>query len=151
MNERHAYRCVSCGQWNRVPAARADDGASCGRCRTRLDTSGAPLDADVATVDAAVAGAPVPVIVDLWAPWCGPCRVLGPSLATVAKEQRGQVLVLKVNTDEHRELSERHEVRGIPTLLVFAGGRLIDRQVGALPLPQLRSWVSGQPGPRTHA
>jgi len=92
-------------------------------------------------VDAAVANAPVPVIVDLWAPWCGPCRTLGPNLARVAEELRGRVLVLKVNTDEHRGLSERHDVRGIPTMLMFRRGALADRQVGALPYPQLRAWI----------
>ena len=141
MNERHAYACHACGQWNRVPAERADDGPRCGRCRGALDTSGRPVDVDVARVDVLVAGAPVPVVVDLWAPWCGPCRVLGPSLAQVAGELRGRVLVLKVNTDEHRGLSERHNVQGIPTLLAFGRGALVDRQVGALPLPQLRAWV----------
>ncbi len=141
MSDVHAYRCHACGQWNRVPAARADDGARCGKCRNALTTSGTPVDVDVATVDAAVANAPVPVIVDLWAPWCGPCRTLGPNLARVAEELRGRVLVLKVNTDEHRGLSERHEVRGIPTMLMFRRGALADRQVGALPYPQLRAWI----------
>lgn len=84
----------------------------------------------------------VPVIVDFWAPWCGPCRIVAPTLDKLAKEHSGKLLVAKVNTDENPEWAMKFEVQGIPTMLFVAGGKVIHRQVGALPEPMLREIVT---------
>jgi thioredoxin 2 len=81
------------------------------------------------------------VLVDLWAPWCGPCRVVGPILEEVARERKGHLVVVKVNVDENPQTSTRYQVQGIPTMLLFQGGRLVDRVTGALPKPQLLAWL----------
>jgi len=89
-----------------------------------------------------VLDSPIPVIVDFWAPWCGPCRMVAPTLDKLAKEHAGKLLIAKVNTDEHPEWAGRYGVQGIPTMLLVSGGKLIHRQVGALPEPMLRDLVA---------
>jgi thioredoxin 2 len=89
----------------------------------------------------AVERSPVPVLVDFWAPWCGPCRMIAPALERLASELAGRVKVVKVNVDEHPALAERHDVTGIPTLVVYKNGRVADRQIGALPPEALKRWV----------
>jgi len=85
---------------------------------------------------------PTPVIVDFWAPWCGPCKMVAPTLDKLAKEYAGQVVIAKVNTDEHHRWAAQFGVQGIPTMLFVAGGKVIHRQVGALPEPMLRTVVT---------
>jgi len=84
----------------------------------------------------------VPVIVDFWAPWCGPCRMVAPTLEKLAKENAGKLLIAKVNTDENPEWASRFQVQGIPTMLFVSGGKVVHRQVGALPEPMLRDVVT---------
>ena len=88
-----------------------------------------------------VLDSPIPAIVDFWAPWCGPCRMVAPTLEKLAKEYAGKLLVAKVNTDEHSEWAQRYGIQGIPTMLFVARGKIIHRQVGALPEPMLRDVV----------
>lgn len=83
----------------------------------------------------------VPVIVDFWAPWCGPCRMVAPTLDKLAKEHAGELLVAKVNTDEHSNWASRYQVQGIPTMLFIANGKIVHRQVGAMPEPMLREVI----------
>jgi thioredoxin 1 len=84
----------------------------------------------------------IPVVVDFWAPWCGPCKMVAPTLDKLAKEQAGKMLIAKVNTDENAEWAGRYGVQGIPTMLLFSGGKIVHRQVGALPEPMLRELVN---------
>jgi thioredoxin 2 len=136
------FRCARCGAFNRVPERRPDGEPTCGRCQSSLDLSGAPQSVDAEGFARAVASSPVPVVVDFWAPWCGPCRMAAPIFEQVGRAQAGRALVLKVNTDEHPEPSARLGVRGVPTFIVFKGGREVARQSGVLPAPAMTRWVA---------
>jgi thioredoxin 2 len=98
-------------------------------------------DADDTTFAEIAEAAKVPVIVDLWAPWCGPCRMVSPALEQLARDLAGQVKLVKVNVDDSPQISQRFAAQAIPTLLVLRGGRVAARQTGAVPLPALRAWV----------
>ena len=134
--------CPSCSQRNRI-AFNARQ-ARCGRCKTDLSAVGEPVDVpDERVFDALVRGATRPVVVDFWAPWCAPCRMVAPELARVASAQAGQVLVVKVNTDAVPELGERFRIRSIPTMAVFHGGREVARTTGAMPAAEIEAFVRG--------
>lgn len=136
------FRCSSCGAFNRVPAQRPAGDPSCGKCHATLDLSGAPQEVDAQGFERAVASSPVPVVVDFWAPWCGPCRMAAPILEEVGRAQAGKALLLKVNTDEHPQPSARLGIRGIPTFIVFSEGQEKARQSGVLPAPAMHQWVA---------
>jgi len=127
-------RCPSCGATNRLPVDAIAQGkkAVCGRCKTPLAAVG-PVDVSDATFAAEVERSPLPVLVDLWAPWCGPCRMVGPIVDQIAGELAGRVKVAKMNVDDNPATSSRFGVRSIPTLLVFKDGREVERIVGAQP------------------
>lgn len=120
--------CPSCGAKNRVPVAAARGVPRCGSCKAALPWL---VDAGAKDFDAAVV-ASVPVVVDFWAAWCGPCRLVGPVLEDLARDHAGRLKVVKVDVDAHPGLSARFGVQGIPTLLVFRDGQVADRIVGAL-------------------
>jgi thioredoxin 1 len=101
-----------------------------------------PIHVTDAAFDKTVLQSPIPVVVDFWAPWCGPCKMVAPTLEKLAKEYAGKLLVAKVNTDENPEWAMKYGVQGIPTMLFVANGKMIHRQVGALPEPMLRDIVS---------
>jgi thioredoxin 2 len=130
-------RCGHCGQVNRVPAA-ASGTPRCGKCHEPLPWI---ADADDATFGAVAEGARIPVIVDLWAPWCGPCRMVSPALEQLARDLAGRVKLVKVNVDTSPQISQRFAAQAIPTLLVMRRGQVIARQTGAAPLAALRAWV----------
>src|SRR5919202_6414874 len=126
--------CASCGQKNRLAFDRLGHAVRCAKCKHDIAPPGAPLDiASSADFDRLVARASVPIVVDFWAPWCGPCRMVAPELQKVAARQAGKVLVVKVNTDELTDLGQRFGIRSIPTLAVFSGGREVSRSAGARP------------------
>jgi thioredoxin 2 len=129
--------CPSCGTRNRVRADVAGR-PRCSRCHVDL-----PWVAEVPgpEFDAVVASSTLPVLVDLWAPWCGPCRVVAPVLEQLAADRAGSLRIVKVNVDEAPEVSARLGVQGIPTMVLFVGGREVSRQVGALPGHAIAHWV----------
>ena len=130
-------RCPHCGRRNRVPAV-ASGTPHCGNCHEALPWI---VDAGDDTFAAVAEAASIPVLVDLWAPWCGPCRMVSPALAQLATELAGKIKLVKVNVDNSPTLQQRFGVQSIPTLLLLRDGKVAARQVGAIPAPQLRSWV----------
>jgi thioredoxin 2 len=131
--------CPHCGQRNRVPAA-ADNRPKCGNCHQHLPWIADAGDDDFAQV---AERSPVPVLVDLWATWCGPCRMVSPVLQRLAIERAGDLKLVKVDVDAAPQLSQRFQVRAVPTLMVLRDGEVVARQAGAAPEPALRSWVDG--------
>lgn len=129
-------RCLTCGAKNRMPENRLDSRPLCGKCGTALvatSEEGHPIEVTDATFNREILSSPGPVLVDCWAPWCGPCRTLGPILEDLAAKYAGGVRIAKLNVDENPVTASRYEIRSIPTMLLFKDGRLIKSLVGAQP------------------
>lgn len=132
--------CPSCSTLNRVPAGRLGERPVCGRCRSPLFT-GRPVELSQGSFPAHVEKASLLVLVDFWAPWCGPCRMMAPVLEQAATALEPQVRVAKVNTEAEPGLASRYRIQAVPTLILFRGGSEVARQSGALPLPALLDWI----------
>ena len=134
--------CPSCGQRNRLAFSRMGSPARCGKCRAAITPPSEPIETpDAAAFDAVIAQSEFPVVVDFWAPWCGPCRMVAPELAKVAATRAGEYLVLKVNTDAIPERGARFGIRSIPTMAVFGGGREVGRMAGARPAAEIDAFI----------
>jgi thioredoxin 2 len=132
--------CPHCATTNRVPSTRLADGATCGSCKRHL-LEGKPFALDAAGFDRQIAHSDLPVVVDFWAPWCGPCRSMAPAYEQAAARLAPGVRLAKVDTEAHADLAARFDIRSIPTLVVFRGGREVARRSGALPLAELVRWI----------
>lgn len=134
--------CPQCQQKNRLTYERLGAEVRCATCKAVLSQPDEPIEVPTsASFDALIARATVPVIVDYWAPWCGPCRMVAPELKKVATHQAGRFLVAKVNTDELSDLGDRFSIRSIPTMAIFAGGREIARTAGARPARDIEAFA----------
>lgn len=138
-----AYLCSACGTLNRVGNPPPGSSPLCGKCKTTLDVSGEPRAVTGAHLDSAVRNSPVPVLADFWAPWCGPCRTAAPIFASLGRRKAGDLLVVKVNSDEEQEISARLGIRAIPTFVLFLGGQEIARHSGVMPAAEMERWVAG--------
>ena len=138
-----AHLCARCGALNRIGSAPPGLAPVCGKCKAGLDVSGEPRAVTGAQLDTAVRNSPVPVLVDFWAPWCGPCRTAAPIFADMGRRKAGELLVLKVNSDEEQETAARLGIRAIPTFVLFLGGQEIARHSGVMPAAEMERWVAG--------
>ena len=143
MSTTELVRCLACGVMNRVPVDVGARGrrAVCGRCKRPLGGLAAPVKVTDATFATEVEQSPVPVVVDLWAAWCGPCRMLEPVIAELADELAGRLRFAKLNVDENPATAARFNVRSIPTLLFFKGGEVVGQVVGAVPRAQIEQRI----------
>ena len=132
--------CLDCGQVNRVAADKPLAGAKCGTCGAKL-MSGKAHEIDARTLEKAARTDDVPLVVDFWAPWCGPCRMMGPEFSKAAGALRDEARLVKLNTEDFPQTGSKMGIRGIPTMIAFRGGREIKRQSGAMRAPQIEGWV----------
>lgn len=141
MNEKLHLTCPHCGAVNRIPEARLHDAPKCGKCKKVILLS-EPVVLTDDNFNAFIENNDIPVIVDFWADWCGPCKMMAPIFSQAAGELSPNVILAKANTDDAHMASLRYSVRSIPTLIKFKNGKEVERQTGAMPLQALKQWAS---------
>jgi thioredoxin 2 len=143
MSESSIVVCPRCDTANRIPADRLADGGTCGKCKARL-FAGEPLELKATNFDTHVSRSDIPLVVDFWAPWCGPCRSMAPAFAEAARQLEPGFRLAKVNTEEEQQLAAHFGIRSIPTVALFRNGREVARQAGAMDASTLMRWVRSQ-------
>lgn len=137
-------KCDSCGTKNRIPQSRINAGPICGRCKARLKTGSTrniPLEISDQTFHTEVLENNVPVLMDCWAPWCGPCKMVAPVLDQLAYEYAGQIKITKLNVDNNPVTASQYGIQSIPTMLLFKNGKQVDKIVGAVPKPEIEKHI----------
>jgi thioredoxin 2 len=140
MSESLHLVCPHCSGVNRIPVARLGDRPKCGRCKSVL-FNGQPVEADGNTLQQQIQRSDIPLLVDFWAPWCGPCRMMAPAFEQAATELEPRVRLLKLNTEAHQAPAAQYGIRGIPTMILFRGGRELARTSGAMDATSIVTWV----------
>jgi thioredoxin 2 len=134
--------CSNCGRANRLAFPALGKSVRCGQCKTAVAAPGTPLEVDsTAAFDAAAAASPLPIVIDFWAAWCGPCRMVAPEIERLARATAGRYLVLKVDTEARQDIAARFRIQSIPTMAVIAGGQEIGRSSGARPAADIQAFV----------
>lgn len=136
MNENATIKCGSCSTKNRVPLSRLEENPKCGKCGAPLPevpVYNHPVDINDGSFDREVLAHPGPVLVDCWAPWCGPCKTIAPALDQLASKYAGRLKIAKLNVDENPATSQKFSIQSIPTMLIFNNGKQVDTMIGALP------------------
>jgi thioredoxin 2 len=142
-NEALVRKCPGCGTDNRIPAEHLADTGRCGSCKGPIPPVSEPIEVDAHLFDDVVKGVAVPVLVDFWAAWCGPCRMAAPEVHRTAENVAGRAVVLKVDTDAHPELAQRYGVTSIPNFVVLKGGKVVLQQAGYVPHTRMEEWLRG--------
>jgi thioredoxin 2 len=133
--------CPNCGTKNRIPAKHLADTGRCGACTSPLPPVAEPIEATPEIFKDIVEHATVPILVDFWAPWCGPCKIAAPEIRELAREMAGRALVLKVDTDQYPEIAAPYNIQAIPTFIVFRDGQVAFRRSGVAPRTEMRRWI----------
>lgn len=140
MTESYLAVCPRCATTNRIPATKPASGAKCGKCGAAV-FDGHPVALSTSTFERHVANTTIPVVIDFWADWCGPCKMMAPAFAQAARDMEPRARFAKLDTEAEPSVAARFNVRSIPTMILFKGGREVARQSGALPAPQIEAWV----------